>query len=152
MIKKNFKIDGNKEFVYHIEKTCRHCGAPLPENSTAKREFCPKTYDNKGKVRDCKSTYHRLNDKPDRDMFALLIAKVKATHTRIDYMFERIGEEVTTRHLDEYQIKLFDAIETDEKHGLIYFFYLKYVIISNPITQIHKIERHDKYSNNGTIA
>ena len=152
MKKKQFKINGDKEFVYHSERICRHCGAPLPENSTAKREFCRITHGPDGRVRDCKSAYHRKNDKPDRDMYAMVTANNKALFTRIEYLIEIIGEEVTSRHLDTYDINLIECIDAKEINGLIYWYFIKHVIITNPITKIHKIERHDKYKNNGAIA
>lgn len=152
MTKKQFKNDGDKQFVYHSGKTCRECGAPISPNFTAKREFCQITYDPDGKIRDCKSAYHRKKDKPNRDMYAAITANNKALFTRIDYLIELIGEEVTSNHLDTYGINLIECIDAKEINGLIYWYFIKHVIITNPITQIHKIERHDKYTNNGAIA
>ena len=152
MTKKSFKINGDKQFVYHSDKTCRHCGAILPENSTARREFCQVTYDQNGKIRDCKSAYHRKNDKPDRDLFAIITANNKALFSRIEYLIEIIGTEVTTKHLDTYQINLIECIDAEKINGLQYWYFLKHIIITNQKTQIHKIERHDKYTNNGAIA
>ena len=152
MKKKNFKIDSKKQFVYHSERTCRHCGATLSEKATARREFCPVTYDQNGNVRDCKSAYHRMNDKPDRDMFAMITANNKALYTRIEYLIEIVGNEVNTKHLDTYQIKLIECVDAEKINGLQHWYFIKHVIKTNPYTQIHNIERHDKYTNNGTIA
>jgi|GEM_PF-1168693 len=152
MKKKNFKIDGAKQFVYHPDRTCRHCGATLSEKSTARREFCPKTYNQEGNVRDCKSAYHRMHDKPDRDMFAMITGNNKAIYTRIEYLIELVGYEVTTNHLDTYQIKLIECVDAEKINGIQHWYFIKHAIITNPYTQIHKIERHDKYTNNGTIA
>jgi hypothetical protein len=152
MEKKQFKINGDKQFVYHSERTCRHCGATLAENATARREFCQITHDPDGKVRDCKSAYHRKNDKPDREMFAMITANNKAIFTRIEYLIERIGEEVTSKHLEDYQINLIECIDAKQINGLVNWYFIKHVIITNHITEKHKIERHDKYTNNGAIA
>jgi len=152
MKKKNFKNDGKKQFSYHPERTCRHCGSTLSEKATARREFCPVTYDQEGNVRDCKSAYHRMNDKPDRDMYAMITANNKALYSRIEYLIQIVGDEVTTKHLDTYQIKLIECIDADEINGIQYWYFIKHVIKTNPYTQIHKIERHDKYTNNGAIA
>ena len=50
-----------------------------------------------------------MNDKPDRDMFAMITANNKALYTRIEYLIKVVGNEVTTNHLDTYQINLIEC-------------------------------------------
>jgi hypothetical protein len=152
MKKKQFKTNDDKQFVYHAGRTCRHCNAPISESSTAKREFCPITRDQDGKVRDCKSAYHRKNDKPDRDMFAMITANNKAIFSRIEFLIKATGEDVTTKDLDAYDINLIECLDATTINGLVYWYFIKHVIITNHFTKKHKIERHDKYATYGAIA
>jgi hypothetical protein len=152
MKKKNFKMDAANHFIYLPEKTCRYCGTPLPGDSTARRDFCPITYDQNGNTRDCKSAYHREKGKPDRDMLASITANHKAICSRIEYLINTIGQEVTTKDLDTYKINLIECIEAKKLNGLTYWYFIKHVIVNQPFSNLHKIERHDKYTNNGPNA
>ena len=82
----------------------------------------------------------------------MITANNKAIFTRIEYLIERIGEEVTSKHLEDYQINLIECIDAKQINGLVNWYFIKHVIITNHITEKHKIERHDKYTNNGAIA
>jgi len=144
-MKKTFTSpDNESKFTYELGRQCKQCHAPIADNDHASREFCPVTVDQFGNIRDCKTTYHRENDKPTRDLIAKLIAKHKGICSRIDFLIKKHGAEVSTEQLDTYEINLHDCIEYSiSKEGILTSVFLKHVIISNPITQIHKISYHE---------
>lgn len=144
MKKKKFSNEDGK-FTYEQNRACRNCGAPIPDQEHATREFCPVTYDDDGKVRDCKTKFHREKDKPDRNDYSELINKHKSITTRIDFLIKKKGFEVATEDLDVYEIMLRQAIDFKiSNDGILTSYYLKHTIISNPITDIHKILYNEK--------
>lgn len=132
--------NGDSKFAYALGRVCKKCGAPIPDSEHASREFCPVTYDENGKVRDCKTAYHRNNDKGDREIFAKIIANHKNVTTRIEFLMQKKGTLVSTKDLDTYEINLSDAISFSiSNNGIAVFTFLKHTITSNPFTEIHKI-------------
>ena len=137
-------LNQESKFTYHQNRACRNCGAPFPDQEHATREFCPATYDKDGTVRDCKTAFHRKEDKPDRDAYAGLIANHKAVTTRIDFLVKKKGYSVSTEDLDTYEISLTECIDyTISNDGTLTSCFLKHTIISNPISNLHKISYND---------
>jgi hypothetical protein len=137
--------DNDSKFTYFQNRACRHCLAPIPDQEHATREFCQVTYDSGGNVRDCKTSYHREKDKPDRDFWADLVARHKGISTRIDFLVKKKGYSVSTQDLDTYDIFLTEAGSyTIKPDGKIITQFLKYTIHSNPFSNIHNISYNDK--------
>ena len=82
----------------------------------------------------------------------MIISNNKAIYSRIEYLIGIAGENVTSKDLDTYRINLIECLNATKINGLVYWYFLKHVIITNPTTKTHKIERHDKYTDNGAIA
>ena len=145
MAKKIFTApDNESRFTYNLGRECRQCHAPIADNDHATREFCPTTTDQFGNIRDCKTSYHRKNDKPLRDLIGKYIAKQKHISTRIDFLSDKYGMEVSTEQLDTYDINLHECIEYYiSKEGILTSVFLRHTIISNSITDLHKIQYHD---------
>jgi hypothetical protein len=145
MGKKIYKAPNNEsKFTYDIGRECRYCHAPIADSEHATREFCPVSIDQSGNVRDCKTSYHRESDKPMRDLISKLIAKHKAISTRINFLIQKHGMEVSTEMLDTYEINLHECIEYAlSKERILTSIFLMHTIISNPITNIHKIYYND---------
>ena len=123
-----------------------YCGEPIADQESAKRIYCEKTYNELGKVRDCKTNYHRKNDKPERDIHRSLINEHKSIDDRIEEMIQKKGFEVNTQDLDAYDIDLSGSITYILKPtGHLESFYLFYKITSNPINNSHKIEKHEEF-------
>ncbi|UAY52830.1 hypothetical protein [Ferruginibacter albus] len=142
-MKKEF-LNKNTRFSYYQNRECKFCKAPIPDQEHGTREFCPITYDQDRNVRDCKTSFHRKKDKPERDTYSALIMKHKAITTRIDFLIKKTGYSVTTKDLDNYEILLTEALNYSiSKDGILTSFYLKHSIISNPISNIHKILYND---------
>ena len=143
-MKKIFLKDG-AQFTYLKNRTCRHCGEPIADQDDLKKEFCEKTYNEFGKVKDCKTAHHRENDKPDRVMHARIINNQKAISTRLEFLIKKKGDQVSTEDLDTYEINLSESLNFKiEKNGTMISQFLNHTIISNPFTEIHKIQYHDK--------
>jgi hypothetical protein len=85
-------------------------------------------------------------------MLASITANHKAICSRIEYLINTIGQEVTTKDLDTYKINLIECIEAKKLNGQTYWYFIKHVIMNQPFSNLHKIERHDKYTNNGSNA
>ena len=142
-MRKKFK-ENIGQFSYHLKRACKFCGAPVPDHAHAATEFCPKTYDENGKVRDCKTAYHRENDKPEREIQAEFNARNKAIKSRIEFLLKKHGDLVTTDMLDTYEIELGDCVGYKlEPSGVLRTYFLNYQIVSNPFNNIHKISFHD---------
>jgi hypothetical protein len=143
---KKIYTEGNSKFNYHLNRTCKNCGAPISDHEHTTREFCPIIHNDNGKVRDCKTAYHRQNDKADRERYAQLIANHKAITSRIEFLISKKGYEVATDDLNVYEITLDDSVRysINPDNGTITSVFLKHTIVSNPITNIHKITYHDK--------
>lgn len=132
------------QFSYRLKRSCKFCGAPVPDHAHAATEFCPKTYDENGKVRDCKTAYHRENDKPEREIQAEFNARNKAIKSRIEFLLKKHGDLVNTQMLDTYEIDLRDCMSYKiEPSGILTTYFLNYQIVSNPLNKIHKISFHD---------
>ena len=142
--KKDFKIR-NGGFTYIQKRACKQCAAPIYDQAHKSQIFCEITYDENGKVRDCKTAYHRANDKPERERQALLNAQNKALKSRIEYLVSQKGNLVTTEMLDTYDIDLAFSIQYSiSKQGILKSIFLGYEIESNPFNNLHKISNHDQ--------
>jgi hypothetical protein len=143
MNKKSYK-ENQGNFSYMQNRSCRYCKAPIHDKAHSSQEFCPKTYDANGKVRDCKTTYHRENDKPEREKQAEYNARNKALKTRIEFLLKKEGEQVTTEMLDTYEIELNACMKYEiSPAGILTSYFLNYQIVSNPSNNIHKIKHHE---------
>lgn len=142
-MKKKFKQE-DFSFTYHDNRECPYCTNPIADQEDKGRVFCPKTRDENGKLlSDCKTAYHRQNDKPARDLQAELIAEHKAITSRIDFLIRKKGYEVTTDDLDIYDIDLRKPVSYNTSNeGLLTSHFLYHTIISDPHTNNHKISRH----------
>lgn len=143
MKKKRFS-EKNGNFIYQLGRSCRYCKAPIHDNAHASQEFCPKSYDENGKVRDCKTSFHRENDKPEREVQANYNSRNKAIKTRIEFLLKKYGDQVTTDMLDTYEIELSECMKFQiDQSGMLTTYFLNYKITSNPFNNIHKITYHD---------
>jgi hypothetical protein len=142
-MKKQFTEKTGK-FSYLLKRACKFCRAPIPDNAHGASEFCPKTWDENGKVRDCKTAYHRENDKPEREIQAEYNGRNKAIKSRIEFLVKKHGDQVTTEMLDTYEIELMECLRFNiESSGILTTHFLNYQIVSNPFNNIHKISFHD---------
>lgn len=132
-----------RDLTYLKKRECRNCGKPIADQEHASRTHCPKTYDEYGKVVDCKTTLARINDLPDRLIHRNLINEQKLYNSRIKALVEKKGFEVYTDDLTAYDITLSDATKFNlDPDGVLTTHFFNYSITSNPITNIHKIQYH----------
>ena len=142
-MKKKFTEKTGK-FSYLLKRACKFCSAPIHDKAHGASEFCPKTWDENGKVRDCKTAYHRENDKPEREIQAEYNGRNKAIKSRIEFLVKKHGDQVTTEMLDTYEIELMECLRFNiESSGILTTHFLNYQIVSNPFNNIHKISFHD---------
>ncbi len=131
-------------FSYLLKRACKFCNAPIHDKAHGASEFCPKTWDENGKVRDCKTAYHRENDKPEREIQAEYNGRNKAIKSRIDFLVKKHGDQVPTELLDTYDIDLTECMRYQiDPSGILTSYFLSYIIVSNPFNNIHKISFHD---------
>ena len=142
-MKKNF-TEKIASFSFHLKRSCKFCSAPIPDSAHAATEFCPKTWDENGKVRDCKTAYHRENDRPEREIQAEYNGRNKAVKSRIEFLLKKYGDQVTTEMLDTYEIQLTECMRYKiDQSGFLTSYFLNYQIVSNPFNDIHKITYND---------
>lgn len=142
-MKKKFTENIGK-FSYLLKRACKFCSAPIHDKAHGASEFCPKTWDENGKVRDCKTAYHRENDKPEREIQAEYSGRNKAIKSRIEFLVKKHGDQVSTELLDTYEIDLTECMRYQiEPSGILTSYFLNYIIVSNPFNNIHKISFHD---------
>jgi hypothetical protein len=142
-MKKKFTEQTGK-FSYLLKRACKYCSAPIHDKAHGASEFCPKTWDENGKVRDCKTAYHRENDKPEREIQAEYNGRNKAIKSRIEFLVKKHGDQVPTELLDTYDIDLTECMRYQiDPSGILTSYFLSYIIVSNPFNNIHKISFHD---------
>jgi hypothetical protein len=142
-MKKKFTEKTGK-FSYLLKRACKFCSAPIHDKAHGASEFCPKTWDENGKVRDCKTAYHRENDKPEREIQAEYNGRNKAIKSRIEFLVKKHGDQVPTELLDTYEIDLTECMRFQiDPSGILTSYFLSYIIVSNPFNNIHKISFHD---------
>jgi hypothetical protein len=142
-MKKKFTEQTGK-FSYLLKRACKYCSAPIHDKAHGASEFCPKTWDENGKVRDCKTAYHRENDKPEREIQAEYKGRNKAIKSRIEFLVKKHGDQVPTELLDTYDIDLTECMRYQiDPSGILTSYFLSYIIVSNPFNNIHKISFHD---------
>lgn len=144
-MKKNlFTPPPDNGLTYHENRECRNCGTAIADQEHATRTHCPKTYDEFGRVIDCKTTLARINDRADRELQRKLINNQKFISSRIDILIEKKGNEVHTSDLTAYDVKLSQCIDYNiESNGTLTSLFLKHRIVSNPITNLHKIDIYE---------
>ena len=142
-MKKKFTEQTGK-FSYLLKRACKYCSAPIHDKAHGASEFCPKTWDENGKVRDCKTAYHRENDKPEREIQAEYNGRNKAIKSRIEFLVKKHGDQVPTELLDPCDIHLTECMRYQiDPSGILTSYFLSYIIVSNPFNNIHKISFHD---------
>ena len=142
-MKKKFTEKTGK-FSYLLKRACKFCSAPIHDKAHGASEFCPKTWDENGKVRDCKTAYHRENDKPEREIQAEYNGRNKAIKSRIEFLVKKHGDQIPTELLDTYDIDLTECMRYQiDTSGILTSYFLSYIIVSNPFNNIHKISFHD---------
>ena len=142
-MKKKFTEKTGK-FSYLLKRACKFCSAPIHDKAHGASEFCPKTWDENGKVRDCKTAYHRENDKPEREIQAEYNGRNKAIKSRIEFLVKKHGDQIPTELLDTYDIDLTECMRYQiDPSGILTSYFLSYIIVSNPFNNIHKISFHD---------
>ena len=142
-MKKKF-IEKSGKFSYLLKRACKFCSAPIHDKAHGASEFCPKTWDENGKVRDCKTAYHRENDKPEREIQAGYNGRNKAIKSRIEFLVKKHGDQIPTELLDTYDIDLTECMRYQiDPSGILTSYFLSYIIVSNPFNNIHKISFHD---------
>lgn len=142
-MKKKFTENIGK-FSYLLKRACKFCSAPIHDKAHGASEFCPKTWDENGRVRDCKTAYHRENDKPEREIQAEYNGRNKAIKSRIEFLVKKHGNQVPTELLDTYEIDLTECMRYQiDTSGILRSYFLNYIIVSNPFNNIHKISFHD---------
>lgn len=140
----NLKFTSKAILTFEQRRTCRMCGAPISDQEHAAREFCEVTHNENGKVKDCKTTFHRLADADDREKYRQIIASQKFMKEQIDLLISKKGNEVLTEDLDAYDILLSLSISNEVSiSGVMKSHFLKHTIISNPISKKHKIQAHE---------
>lgn len=142
-MKKKFKAE-DFSFTYHDKRECPYCTNPIADQEGKGRVYCPEIRDENGKLlSDCKTSYHRQNDKPARDLHAEIIADHKAQASRLDFLIRIKGYQVTTDDLDIYEIDLRKPVRySTSNDGLITSHFLYHTVVSDPYTNHHKISRH----------
>ena len=140
-MKNNLPNPAADPYTYDQKRECLNCGAPIADQEHATRTHCPKTYDENGKVIDCKTALARINDKQDRELQRKLINAQKFITSQIDTLIIKKGNEVNTDDLTAYDIKLTDSLNyAITPDGTLTSVFLKHRIVSNPVTNRHKIE------------
>ena len=130
---------------YYDERACLFCYLPIADQEHATRKFCHSQKDEHGKVKDCKTTYHRKSDQPDREIYSAITNNHKATRDRIVKLIVNKGTKVTTADLDAYDILLQECVSFEIKpNGEQTSIFLDYTIISNPINHLHKINHYEQ--------
>ena len=118
--------------------------SPIADQEHAAREFCETTHDENGKVKDCKTAFHRMADAEEREKYRQIISNQKFIKEQLEVLISKKGDEVLTEDLDAYDIELSNPINYEiSSAGVLTSYFLKHKIISNPITQKHKIEHHE---------
>ncbi len=131
--------------TFQLGRACKQCGEPIADQEHSTREFCDKYYDEYGKVYDCKTSYHRERDKPERDAQRDLINFHKEMAIRIHQLYTNRGDIVKTGDLDAFNILLTKSIEFGiSENGEMTSIFMGFKIITNPLTNNHKIIQYDK--------
>lgn len=134
----------NMEPSYEEKRQCMECGTPIPDQEHASRKFCEKYYDQHGQVHDCKTNYHTNKNKPVRAIYSHIIRDQKFYTRQINEMTQKKGYDVTTDDLNAYDIILTDSMSFKlNKDGTAIFQFLNYSILSNPVTNHHKITANE---------
>jgi hypothetical protein len=125
-------------------RKCRTCNKPIADQEHAAREFCEVTYDENGKVKDCKTAFHRMTDADNREKYRQIINTQKFIKEQLDLLISKKGNEVLTEDLNAYDILLSLSISHEISiSGVMTSHFLKHTIITNPITKKHKIQAHE---------
>ncbi len=130
--------------TFQLGRKCRMCDSPIADQEHAAREFCEVTYDENGKVKDCKTAFHRMIDADEREKHRQIINTQKFIKEQLDLLISKKGDEVLTEDLDAYDIQLSLSISHEiSPSGILTSHFLKHTIISNPISKKHKIQAHE---------
>jgi len=154
-MKKNNRIKGNKysELNYLLNRECLWCKTRIADQEHLSLKFCPKSYDENGKVKDCKTCYHRSKDQPIREIHSGIINNHKDFTAQFEQMIAKKGFVVDTQDLDAYDILLKECISYEIKsNGLLISKFIHHTVESNPSSKKHKITKHEQQSIDGKIS
>ena len=133
-----------QDLTFNENRVCIHSGNHLPDQLSKKRVYCEVERDQNGNIiKDCKGAFNRQKNKPEVEMHREIINEQKTVDERIEAMISKKGETVTTADLNAYDIRLDNSLKFKiSDYGLVESYFLKFLIISNPVIKTHKIIRH----------
>jgi hypothetical protein len=142
---KNLLFNSYDGFTYLKGRKCKNCEKPIADQEHASRTHCPKVYTEFGNVIDCKTMRHKIENKPDNDLHKSVINRLKEINCRIEMLLAKKGNEVHTDDLTAYDITLTNAVNFEIKPDFtLISYFLKHRIVSNPISNKHKIEEYEQ--------
>lgn len=143
MKKKTLDLSSRPAKTFKLGRACQFCGEPIADQERASKTHCTRYKDEFGIVHDCKRKKHQLKTQSQEDVLLDFSARHREYKRQIERVIAAHGDLVTTEILVAYNVNPGDNISYNYHSGLLYAEMLGYRIISNPILNTHKIEKHD---------
>lgn len=131
-------------FSFLQNRICKNCGAPIPDQEHASREFCREVMLPNGKMLDCKDAYWANKRKEDPDHFTKLVRYQKAISSLLQMIWETNRDSITADELTKLNIPLARCIDRKVNNdGSLSHFFIGFEIIAYPNANTLKIKPYD---------
>lgn len=132
------------DFTYYLNRICRNCGDPIPDQEHATREFCREVMLPNGKMLDCKDVYWANKRKEEPDPFVLLVRYQKSISAILQMIWETNRDSITADELTELDIPLSRCLDRKvNDDGSLSHYYIGFEIIAYPNAKTLKIKPYD---------
>lgn len=129
-------------YTYVQKRACRFCKAPIPDQVSKAREFCPREVLPDGSIKSCRDDYHVENNKELEARFRQLNIYHKRTNERIELLLKTKGEYVKLEDINRAGINLFRTLQFEYIEGMYRGWFLDF-LIENISDQNFKLSKHD---------
>ena len=128
-------------FTFDKKRICRHCGSPITDQAHALTDFCPRVELADHTIKSCKDDFHSSRNKEKNAPFLNIFHIQRNMHAQIQKLYLNKGDTVTTKQLDEYEIRLDMPVKFCNSDNKLIFYYIDFCLTQITETQF-KISKH----------
>jgi len=129
---------------FDLQRSCLYCGNSIPDQEHALRKFCKRQKQEDGTILCCKDDFNSAKRKIDKKPFKNFSLHYEKMYKRLKLLFEKFGENVTDKHLNQFQIIVNRPAEIIVNKNQTYtYYFVDYALQTNNHINF-KIFKHDR--------
>jgi len=129
-------------YTFLNKRACRFCKAPIADQASKAREFCPREVLPDGSIKNCKDDYHVEKNKELEARLRQLNIYQRKINERIELLLKTKGEYVKLEDINRSGINLYRPLQFQYINGMYRGWFLDFMI-ENTTDNNFKIFRNE---------